>query len=69
MHNISVLENEWRTNNFQGRSQNGQGDCFSHFSYRLGERLRSSVAPGSQESVRAISIDFSNGQHTYLSVC
>ena len=31
--NTSEFEQEWRTNSFQGRSQDGEGDGFSNFSY------------------------------------
>src|SRR5882724_9832867 len=31
--NASKCENEWRTNNLLGRSQNGYSDYFSNFSY------------------------------------
>lgn len=35
----SKFENEWGTNKILGRSRTPQSDCFSNFSYTLGEEV------------------------------
>jgi hypothetical protein len=49
--NISEFENEWRTNNLLGRSQDGWSDCFYNFSYTNWQALTKFWRRGGQETV------------------
>lgn len=60
--NISGFENEWRSNNLLGRSQNGWSDSFSSFSYPLGQRLRNLRKSAAKSADLVIDFDSINIQ-------